>query len=121
MWSNKGIKESEFADVENNARFNGSSYVSMIVDNIEKLTSPIPCWKFIKIKTAACSFYELIERIKPVLYDGNKSNSVFPYSCDTLPMFGDFAIVLLAENLDNIINMEKSLIEMGVKRDHAEI
>ena len=115
------VTEDGIFPVENNARFNGSSYVSMIVDNIEKLTSPIPCWKFIKIKTAACSFYELIERIKPVLYDGNKSNSVFPYSCDTLPMFGDFAIVLLAENLDNIINMEKSLIEMGVKRDHAEI
>jgi predicted ATP-grasp superfamily ATP-dependent carboligase len=29
--------------VENNARFNASSYVSMIVDNIEKLTPPIPC------------------------------------------------------------------------------
>jgi hypothetical protein len=35
--------------VENNARFNGSSYVSMIVDNIEELISPIPLWKFIKI------------------------------------------------------------------------
>ncbi len=92
----------------------------MIVDNIEKLTSPIPCWKFKKIKTAACSFYELIERIKPVLYDGKKLNSVFPYNCDTLPLLGDFAVVLLAENMDIIINMEKSLKEMGVKRDHAD-
>ena len=35
--------------VENNARFNCSSYVSLILDNIEKLKSPIPHWKFMKI------------------------------------------------------------------------
>jgi len=109
------VTEDGIFPVENNARFNGSSYVSMIVDNIEELTSPIPYWKFIKIKTAACSFPELAERIKPVLYDGKRLNSVFPYNCDTLPLFGDFAVVLLAENMDNIINMEKSLKEMGVR------
>jgi len=103
--------------VENNARFNGSSYVSMIVDNIEKLTSPIPCWKFIKIKTAACTFPELTERIKPVLYDGNKLNSVFPFNCNSLPVTGDFAVILLAQNLDQIIYLEESLKRMGVKRD----
>ncbi|SES85504.1 Carbamoylphosphate synthase large subunit [Methanococcoides vulcani] len=102
--------------VENNARFNASSYVSMIVDNIEELISPIPYWKFIKIKTAACSFLELTERIKPVLYDGKKLNSVFPFNCDTLPLSGDFAVILLAENMDEIYNMEESLKEMGVKR-----
>ncbi|HJH29143.1 MAG TPA: hypothetical protein C5S51_05540 [Methanosarcinaceae archaeon] len=103
--------------VENNARFNGSSYVSMIVDNIEKLITPIPYWKFIKIKTSACSFIELTKRIKPVLYDGKKLNSVFPFSCDTLPLSGDFAVILLAENMDEIFNMEVSLKEMGVKRN----
>jgi hypothetical protein len=103
--------------VENNARFNGSSYVSMIVDNIEELISPIPYWKFIKIKTSACSFIELTERIKPVLYDGKKINSVFPFSCDRLPLSGDFAVILLAGNMDEIFNMEKSLKEMGVKRN----
>jgi len=103
--------------VENNARFNGSSYVSMIVDNIEELISPIPYWKFIKIKTSACSFIELTERIEPVLYDGKKLNSVFPFSCDTLPLSGDFAVILLAENIGEIFNMEESLKEMGVKRD----
>ncbi|NPE30901.1 hypothetical protein HNV12_23700 [Methanococcoides sp. SA1] len=102
--------------VENNARFNGSSYVSMIVDNIEELRSPIPYWKFIKIKTAACSFLELTERIGPVLYDGKKLNSVFPFSCDTLPLSGNFAVILLAENMDEIFKMEGSLKEMGVKR-----
>jgi hypothetical protein len=103
--------------VENNARFNGSSYVNMIVDNIEELTSPIPCWKFMKIKTEVCSFSKLTERIGSVLYDGKKSNSVFPFCCDSLPISGDFAVIILAENMDEINNMEESLKEMGVKRD----
>ena len=103
--------------VENNARFNGSTYVSMIVDIIEELSSPIPYWKFIKIKTAPCSFIALTERVKPVLYDGNKLNSVFPFNCDALPETGNFAVVLLAENMDKIFNMEETLKEMGVKRD----
>ncbi len=103
--------------VENNARFNGSSYVRIIVNNIEELTSPIPCWKFIKIKTAPCSFSKLTERIEPVLYDGNKLNSVFPFNCDALALTGDFAVVLLAENMERISYLEKSLKEMGVKRD----
>ena len=103
--------------IENNARFNGSSYVSMIVDNIEKLTSPIPYWKFLKIKTASCTFPELTERIKPILYDGNKLNSVFPFNCDKLLLSGNFAVILLAENMDMVSNMEESLKAMGVKRD----
>ena len=103
--------------VENNARFNGSSYVSMIVDNIEELTSPIPYWKFIKTKAPACSFLELTERIETVLYDGKKLNSVFPYNCNALPLTGDLAVVLLAENMDRIFYLEESLKEAGVKRD----
>ncbi|MHC1576398.1 MAG: hypothetical protein ACXQTE_03490 [Methanosarcinaceae archaeon] len=103
--------------IENNARFNISSYVSIIVDNIEELISPIPYWKFIKIKTSACSFIELTERIEPILYDGKRLNSVFPFNCDTLPLSGDFAVILLAENMDEIFNMEESLKKMGVKRD----
>ncbi|KGK98652.1 hypothetical protein LI82_07290 [Methanococcoides methylutens] len=101
--------------VENNARFNGSSYVSMIVDNIEESFSPIPFWKFMKIRTEACSFLELTERIEPVLYDGKKLNSVFPFSCDTLPLSGDFAVILLAENMAEIFNIEESLKEMVIK------
>jgi len=89
----------------------------MIVDNIGELISPVPFWKFIKIKTAACSFTELTERIKPVLYDGKKLNSVFPFSCDTLPLSGDFAVIIIAGNMDGIFNMEESLKEIGVKRN----
>jgi hypothetical protein len=103
--------------IENNARFNGSSYVSMIVDNIEKFISPVPYWKFIKINTAECSFLELTKRIDPVLYDGNKLNSVFPFNCNALSVSGDFAVVLLAQNLDSIIYLEESLERVGVKRD----
>jgi hypothetical protein len=113
------VSDEDIFPVENNARFNGSSYVSMIVDNIEELASPIPYWKFIKNKTPACSFPELTERIKPVLYDGNKLNSVFPFNCSSLPVTGDFAVVLLAQNMDKIIYLEESLKRMGVKRDIA--
>lgn len=110
------VAEEGIFPIENNARFNGSSYVGMIVDNIERLTSPVPFWKFIKIKTAACSFLELSERIKSVLYDGHKSNSVFPFNCDTLPETGDFSVILLAQNLDGISEMQEALKEMGVQR-----
>jgi hypothetical protein len=109
------VSEDGIFPVENNARFNGSSYVSMIVDNVEKITSPIPYWKFIKIKTAVCTFLELTERIKSLLFDGNKFNSVFPFNCSALPLTGDFAIVILAENMNQIFNMEETLKEMGIK------
>ena len=89
----------------------------MIIDNIAELTSHIPYWKFIKTKAPACSFLELTELIKPVLYDGKKLNSVFPYNCDALPLTGDLAVVILAENMDRIFHLEESLKEMKVKRD----
>lgn len=104
--------------VENNARFNGSSYVSMVVHNIEQLTATrIPFWKFIKTRTSPCSFPELIGRLAPHLYDGSKLNSVFPLNCKNLPESGDFAIALLAENLEQIIKLEDSLKGLGVTRE----
>lgn len=72
-------------------------------------TVEYPYWKFIKIKTSAGSFLELTERIQPVLYDGKKLNSVFPYNCNALPLTGDLAVVLLAENMDRIFYLEESL------------
>jgi hypothetical protein len=104
--------------VENNARFNGSTYVRLIINNIEKkLTTPIGYWKFIKIKTLPCSFVELTQRIENVLYDGNKLNSVFPYGCNALPLTGDFAVILLAEDFNHLIYLERLLKEMGVTRN----
>ncbi|NOR76444.1 MAG: hypothetical protein GQ525_14965, partial [Draconibacterium sp.] len=101
--------------VENNARFNGSSYVSLIVDNIEKLTTPVQVWKFVKIKTTPCSFNELKERLKSSLYDGEKLNSVFPYNCEELLNTGRFSLIYLAENIENI-----SILEQGVKEIQIE-
>jgi hypothetical protein len=103
--------------IENNARFNGSSYVRLIINNIENLTTPIGYWKFIKIKTLPCSFSELTQRIENVLFDGKKMNSVFPYNCNALPSTGDFAVILLAEDLNHLVYLEQLLKEMGVKRD----
>ncbi len=103
--------------IENNARFNGSSYVRLIIDNIENVTTPIEYWKFIKIKTMPCSFFELTQRIGNVLFDGKKVNSVFPYNCNALPLTGDFAVILLAEDLNHLVSLEQLLKEMGVKRD----
>jgi carbamoylphosphate synthase large subunit len=103
--------------VENNARFNGSSYVNMIVHNIEALIGTVPVWKFIKIKTTPCTFIELTKRIGSVLYDGSKSNSVFPYNCEDLSRTGNFAVVLLAEDMARLELLETSLKELGVKRD----
>jgi hypothetical protein len=103
--------------IENNARFNGSSYVRLIINNIENVTAPIEYWKFIKIKTMPCSFFELTQRIGNVLFDGKKVNSVFPYNCNALPLTGDFAVILLAEDLNHLVSLEQLLKEMGVKRD----
>ena len=106
--------------VENNARFNGSSYVSMAVHNIEQLTATtIPFWKFIKIRTSPCLFTELVERLAPNLYDGNKLNSVFPLNCKELSESGDFNVMLLAEGMKQIHQLENSLTSISVARGHA--
>ena len=89
----------------------------MIVDNIEKLTSPVSYWKFIKIQTHACPFLELAERIEPLLYDGRKLNSIFPFNCDALPETGVLAVILLAQGLDRISELKESLKELGVQWD----
>ena len=109
------VSEEGIFPVENNARFNGSSYVSMVVHNIELLTATsIPFWKFIKTRTSPCSFSELSGRLAPHLYDGSKLNSVFPFNCKELAGSGDFAIVLLAENLEQILQLEDFLKDICV-------
>lgn len=101
--------------IENNARFNGSSYVSLIVDNIEELATPVQVWKFVKIKTTPCSFTELKERLKSFLYDGEKLNSIFPYNCEDLLNTGRFCLIYLAESIENL-----SILEQGVKEYQIE-
>jgi hypothetical protein len=90
--------------------------VSLIVDNIEKLTEPVPVWKFVKIKTTPCSFLELKERLKPALYDGVKTNSIFPYNCEELTDTGRFNLIFLAKNIENVSILEKGVKEMEIKR-----
>ena len=111
------ITDKSIYPIENNARFNGSSYAGMIVENMEeKLKITLPYWKFIKTKTRPCSFLELTKRMGSILYDGKKINCVFPYDCKALSTFGNFAVLLLAENLDQIIFLENALKKMGIKR-----
>lgn len=102
--------------VENNARFNGSTYVRLILEQLEKIYFSTTCWKFIKIKVKPCSFFELIEKLGPLLYNGNKLNSVFPYNCNSIQSNGCFAIVLLSEDYNHLAHLEQSLGKIGIKR-----
>lgn len=95
--------------VENNARFNGSSYVSLIVENIETPIFAIPHWKFMKIKTSACTFTELTQRVYSILYDGQKENSVFPFNCDDLPETGSLSVILFAQDLSEMLILENTM------------
>lgn len=104
IMSDKGI-----FPVENNARFNGSSYVSLIVENIEKLSVPVSVWKFMKFRITPCSFNELKEKLISFIYDGIKTNSIFPYNVEALSDTGYFSLILLAENTENISILENRL------------
>ncbi len=108
------VTGSKIYPVEINARFNGSSYVKIIINNIEDLTGPVPCWKYMKAKTRPCSFNALAKQIKPLLFDGFKSESIFPYNCDNLDKTGDFAVILLAYDPERIAALEQTLNGMGV-------
>lgn len=102
--------------VENNARFNGSTFVRLILDQLEKIHFFTACWKFIKITIKPCSFSELTERLGSLLYDGNKPNSVFPYNCNAIELNGSFAIILFAEDNNHLVHLEQSLHKIGIKR-----
>lgn len=110
IMSDKGI-----FPVENNARFNASSYVSLIVENIKKLSVPVSVWKFMKLRITPCSFNELKEKLISYIYDGIKKNSIFPYNCEALSDLGYFSLILLAENTENI-----SILENGLKKLKTE-
>jgi len=102
--------------VENNARFNGSTYPWLITDKIRKVIPSIDYWKFIKIKTQPCTFPELADCIYDILYDGKKVNSVLPYNCRSLSVSGAFSVLLLAEDLNHLKYLEELLTERGVRR-----
>jgi hypothetical protein len=107
--------------VENNARFNGSSYPILIVDRIEKMMSQIPFWKFSKIKTSPCSFEELKERLASVLFDGVKNNSIFPYNCEEISENGCFNIILLAESFVQLSKLEQAVKILEVESESRSL
>ena len=106
------VTDTDIFPVENNARFNGSSYVNLILENIEKLNAPTSAWKFMKVKVNPCSFNELIKDLESSLYDGVKTNSIFPYNCEALTDTGNFSVILMAENIENISMLEQRVIEL---------
>lgn len=102
--------------IENNARFNGSTYVRLILDQLEKIHFPTACWKFIKITIKPCSFSELVTKLGTLLYDGIKLNSVFPYNCNRIESNGCFAIILLSEDYNHLMHLEQDLRKIGIQR-----
>lgn len=102
--------------VENNARFNGSTYVRIIVDQIARIHFPVACWKFIKITIEPCSFSSLIERLGRLLYDGHRLNSVFPYNCNAIGLNGCLSVILIGEDFSHLEHLELSLNKIGIKR-----
>ena len=98
--------------VENNARFNGSSYPVLIVDQIKQLNIQVPVWKFIKFKTTPCTFLELQNRLKLTIFDGEKPNSIFPFNCEALSSTGNLSFIFLAENNSQILNLEEKVRDL---------
>ena len=102
--------------IENNARFNGSTFAIGIVDRLEGRLGTIASWKFFKAVTSPCTFNELRSRLAPLLYDGKRINAVFPFDCDELSHNGSFAALLVAEDLYHIDYLERTLQGLGVMR-----
>ncbi len=100
--------------VENNARLNGSSYVKLIVERIEALTGPVRCWKSMKVKTTPSSFEHLVRKTGSILYDGKNASAYFPYNCDKLDKTGDFAAIIMADDLDTIADLEGEMNRLGI-------
>lgn len=110
------ISDDGIFPIENNARFNGSTFSFGIIDNIEERLGPVACWKFFNAKTKPCSFTELTELIEPILYNNHRLNCVFPHDCDALHITGQFAPLLVAEDIYHIEYLEESLKSLGIER-----
>ena len=110
------VSDNAVLPIENNARFNGSTFAIGIVDRLEDRLGTISSWKFFKAVTSPCTFNELKSRIAPLLYDGLRINSVFPFDCDELSHNGSFAALLVAEDLYHIDYLERTLQGLGVMR-----
>lgn len=100
--------------IENNARLNGSTFSFAIVDAIRDSIPEVARWKFYKAVIEPCRFEVFLEKLSPVLYDGSKLNSVFPFDCDLIETTGSFEVLLLAEDLYHLDFLERTLKELGV-------
>ncbi|MCB0319375.1 MAG: hypothetical protein KDD60_00535, partial [Bdellovibrionales bacterium] len=102
--------------IENNARLTGSTFAMAITERVKKKIPNINCWKFFKAKTDPCTFEELKKDIGHILYDGKKTNSVFPFLTDLLETKGTFIAHLLAEDMYHIDFLQEALSLRGIHR-----
>ncbi len=100
--------------VENNARFNGSSYVTLTIDALSEKGNTFSCWKFKKVNTRPCTFADLEKRLGSMLYSGTQKAAVFPYNCEKLNETGTFSIIILTNDPEAIIPIEEKLSGLGV-------
>lgn len=103
--------------IENNARLTGSSFAIALTDEIRTRLPGVSCWKFFKARTAPCSFEELLQRIDRVVYNGERTNCVFPFMVDQLGETGTFIAHLCAEDMYHIDYLQDALGFCGVTRD----
>lgn len=101
--------------IENNSRLNGSTFSFAIVDAARSRLPEIACWKFYKASIEPARFEDLLNLLHPILYDGTKVNSVFPFDCDLFETTGVFEVLLLAEDLYHLDFLKRTLKEFGVR------
>ncbi len=65
-------------------------------------------------RRAPCSFEYLARETSSILYDGRTFSSYFSYNCANLSKTGDFAAILMAEDLDAIAYLEKEMNRFGI-------
>ncbi len=110
------VTDEDIFPIENNARFNGSSFAIGIFDKLVTRQPDLNCWKFIKASVDQMPFLELLKKLDQVVYDGRRRNSVFPFDADALPINGGFTALLVAEDMYHIQYLESALTELGIKR-----
>ncbi|MCC7574315.1 hypothetical protein KO361_01885 [Candidatus Woesearchaeota archaeon] len=86
--------------IENNARFNGSTFTRGIIDRTGKDFST---WKTRAIKTNPMTFNELKDLTKDVLYTGSDADASFiPYDISLLDTNGSFIGLFVGSNSESI-------------------
>jgi len=92
----------------------GSSFAIAVHDKARTLNPEIACWKFFKAQVDSSDFCDLKTRLSALLYNGQKTNSVFPMMTDLLPINGTFIAMIMAEDMYHIDYLQESLHLLGV-------